>query len=57
MHEEECELNPWFFSYITIMDFVIYELINQLERICPDKVQKLTKLYALRERVKKIPEI
>lgn len=39
------------------MDFVIYELINQLEKIVPDKVQKLTKLFTLRERVRKIPEI
>jgi hypothetical protein len=29
LHEKECQLDPWFFPYQTIMDFVVYEIVNQ----------------------------
>jgi hypothetical protein len=57
LHEQECQLAPWFFPYLTIMDFVTYEIINQLDRIFPQETAKFHKLYALRDKVAKIPEI
>jgi hypothetical protein len=50
-------LNPWFLSYLTILDFAVYEVVNHLEKIFPDEIGKLKKLQALRERFRKIPEI
>lgn len=55
LYEQECQLAPWFLSYLTIMDFVTYEAINQLDRIFPQEISKFKKLHALRDKVAQIP--
>lgn len=56
-YEIEAKPNDWYFGYITLMDIVVYELINQLELNFPDEIQKFTKLIALKNRVYNTPEI
>lgn len=47
----------FYFGYITVMDFVIYELINHVALMFPDAMGRLKKLKRLRDRVAEIPEI
>ena len=42
---------------MTIVDFVIYEVVNQLEKLFPQEIGKFKKLQTLRDRVSKIPEV
>ena len=32
MHEQECQLAPWYLGELSIVDFLIYEMVNQLEK-------------------------
>lgn len=56
-YEKECAPNNWYFGYPTIMDFLIYEILFLVENMFPTHVEKLPKLFQLRERVAAIPEI
>jgi uncharacterized membrane protein YfhO len=49
--------NNFFFGYITIIDFVIYEMLGQMEENFKEKLEPLVRLKSIRERVSKIPEI
>ena len=49
--------NNFFFGYVTIIDFVIYEMLGQMEENFKEKLEPLVRLKAIRERVSNIPEI
>lgn len=56
-YEGECQENGFFFGYLTVFDFCIYEIINHFRHIYSPGLAKLPKLVALRDRVAEIPEI
>lgn len=56
-YQNECPREGWYYGYITIMDFVIYELLNLIKSILEEQLKKFKKLMALRERFSAIPEI
>lgn len=56
-YENDCPEVGWYFDYITVIDFVIYELLNLIETVFPDEVRKFKKLMGLRQRFSTIPEI
>ncbi len=37
-------MNPWYYSSIGIMDFIVYEIINQVNQILPQETAKFKKL-------------
>lgn len=47
----------WYFGYLSLMDFVMYELVNQLQLNFPAHIQKFPKLLSLKARMYAIPEI
>ena len=47
-YENDCPEVGWYFDYITVIDFVIYELLNLIETVFPDEVRKFKKLMGLR---------
>ncbi len=57
IHEKETKENDWYLGYLSLMDFIIYLVMNQLEQSFPEVVTKFQKLKALKERVEGIPEI
>ena len=54
-YEAECCENNFFFGYITVFDFRIYEMINLFKNIYSVGMTKLPKLVAVRDRVAAIP--
>lgn len=56
-YEHESPQVGWYYGYLTVMDFLIYELLNLLESVFPDEVGKFVRLMALRHRFAAIPEI
>jgi len=57
IHEKEAKENDWYLGYLSLMDFIIYLVMTQLDQNFPEEVKKLKKLNALKERFLKIPEI
>ena len=55
--EKDSKPNDWFCGHITMMDFGVYELTNQLSVNFPDEIKEFPKLRAIWERVYNIPEI
>jgi hypothetical protein len=47
----------WCLGYISILDFVIYEMINQISKFLPEKIQCFKKLLNVRNKVYELPEI
>lgn len=56
-YEAECPVEGWYYGYLTLMDFVVYELLNLLESVFWEEVGKFSRLKALRARFASIPEI
>lgn len=56
-YEIDCPESGWYYGYVTVMDFVIYELMNLISVMFPKELNKLYRLKALRNRVSCIPEI
>lgn len=56
-YEAECCENNFFFGYITVFDFCIYEMISLFKNIYSAGMAKLPKLVAVKDRVAAIPEI
>lgn len=44
-------------GYISLIDFIVYLVMTQLEQTFPEEVKKFTKLNALKDKLGKIPEI
>jgi glutathione S-transferase len=57
LHEQECMPNNFYFGYLTLLDFAIYEIVNYFRLLFPHQTVKFTKLAALRDRVAALPEI
>ena len=55
--EAECSPDNFFFGYLTVFDFAIYEIINHFKCICPNLLTKVPKLMRLRDRVGEIHQI
>ena len=56
-HEQECSPNNFYFGYLTILDFHIYEIVNYFTLLFPNEIVKFTKLRQIRDRVAALPEI
>lgn len=56
-YENECPADGWYFGYFSIMDFVVYEILNLVASVFPTAVDNSPKLQALRERFYAIPEV
>lgn len=56
-YEKDCPEAGWYFDYITVIDFVIYELLNLIETLFPDELRKFKRLMGLRQRFATVPEI
>lgn len=56
-HEEECTPNSFYFGYLTILDFHIYEIVNYFTLLFLTEIVKFTKLRQIRDRVAALPEI
>ena len=50
-------MDGWYLGYFSIMDFVVYEILNLVASVFPTAVDKFPKLKALRERFYAIAEI
>jgi hypothetical protein len=50
-------VGDWFFGYLSLMDFAIYEIMNHMERIYPNHMGQFPKLLALRSRLGALPAI
>jgi len=49
--ETDCSEKEWFLGYLSIFDFIFYEMMNNLEYLFPDLMQHFPKLMNLRNRV------
>ena len=49
--ETDCSEKEWFLGYLSIFDFIFYEMMNNLEYLFPDLMQHFPKLMSLRNRV------
>ena len=49
--------NDFYFGYLTILDFAIYEIVNYFRLLFPHETSKFVKLGKLRERVASIGEV
>lgn len=56
-HEHECKPNSFYFGYLTVLDFSIYEIVNYFRLLFPNEIAKFTKLTQIRDRVAALPEI
>ena len=57
LHERECKEDDFYFGYLTILDFAIYEIVNYFRLLFPREASKFVKLGKLRERVAAIEEV
>ena len=57
LHERECKEDDFYFGYLTILDFAIYEIVNYFRLLFPKETSKFVKLGKLRDRVALIEEI
>lgn len=57
LHERECMEDNYYFGYLTILDFAIYEIVNYFRLLFPQETSKFLKLGKLRERVAAIQEV
>ena len=57
LHERECKDDDFYFGYLTILDFAIYEIVNYFRLLFPKETSKFVKLGKLRERVAAIEEV
>jgi hypothetical protein len=55
--EANCKEADWFFGYISIMDFIFYEMMNNMEWLFPELVKNFPKLMNLRNLVRALPAI
>ena len=49
--------NDWFFGFLSLADFTMYELINNLYFLFPDLLTGLPKLKSLRDRFGNLPAV
>ena len=54
-YENECPEEGWYFGYFTIMDFLVYELLNLTASLFPGWTSKFKKLTGLQRRFGEIP--
>jgi glutathione S-transferase len=54
-YENDCPNDGWFFSYFTVMDFLVYELPGLVTALFPVAAGKFRKLAGLRDRFAAIP--
>ena len=47
----------FYFGYLTVLDFSIYEIINYFRLLFPHETSRFTKLAQIRDRVAALPEI
>lgn len=55
--EEKSVPNSFFFGYLTVIDFSIYEILNHFKLLFPTEMNKFVKLNQIRDRVASIPAI
>ena len=53
--ENEAKPDDWYLGYISILDFVLYEVIIQINNNYPEELHKFPKLRTIKERVGRIP--
>jgi hypothetical protein len=51
MHERDCQDDDFYFGYLTILDFAIYEIVNYFRLLFPKETSKFVKLGKLRDKV------
>ena len=56
-HEEECMAGHFYFGYLTIIDFSVYEIVSYFKRLFPKEINRFPKLLQLKNKVGAIPEI
>ena len=56
-YEGECAEDNFYCGYLTIIDFLIYEVMNYMRLLFPNEMAKYPKLELLRKKVGEIPEI
>ena len=56
-YEKECMKDTFYFGYLTIVDFFMYELVNYIKKFDEKVMQEFPKLMQLRDRVASIQEI
>jgi|JI6StandDraft_1071083.scaffolds.fasta_scaffold1173431_1 hypothetical protein len=57
MLEEESVNNSFYFGYLTVLDFSIYEIVNYFRLLFPTEINKFVKLTQIRDRVGSLPAI
>ena len=55
LHERECMSDNFYFGYLTVLDFSIYEIINYFRLLFPHETSRFTKLGQIRDRVAALP--
>ena len=55
--EKDCNAEGWYFGYMTLMDFLVYELVNQITHILPAQMAAYPKLVGLQQRMAVLPPI
>lgn len=56
-YETFCKINDWFFGYLTVCDFVIYEVMPYMQKFFPKAAENCKKLRALAIRVSELETI
>ena len=56
-YEQNCSPEGFYYGYLTVMDFALYETMNYFSRLFPNKVDRFPKLIKLQQRVAEIPEV
>ena len=56
-YEKKCAHNGFYLGYLTILDFLLYEIVNYCEKLFPQKIFKFPNLIQIRNSVLKIPKI